>query len=152
MTTIFIDSNVLLKCLRFTLRENASNRGRLWFVVLLYMSCISTKFPFDETTNAPMTHRLSTEPAIRLWALLHQGMVCTWYILEMRLIKILDKGIWSIMFFNKLYNVMILFKQNNFLCLLLLTRLCKCYKIPSLYFNLLVDSLIQTFLQQLWVH
>ena len=41
----------------------------------------------------------------------------------------------------------VLFQQNVFLCLLSLTRFCTCYKIPSLYFHLFIDSLIQTVLQ-----
>ena len=41
----------------------------------------------------------------------------------------------------------VLFQQNVFLCLLSLNRFCACYKIPSLYFHLFIDSLKQTVLQ-----
>lgn len=58
---------MLLNFLGFTLKEYVSgdlNHGRHFICSLPYMSCIGKKSPFNETTNVPVMHCLSAEPAI----------------------------------------------------------------------------------------
>ena len=115
---IFVDSNVLLKCLGFTLRENVSenlNRGRLWFAVPPHMTMHRLEISFQWNRECSRDTSLINN-SDRLRAFLRQCMVCAWYILKMHLIKIHDKGVWNIIFFKKWYNVMQIQKLGFFFC------------------------------------